>query len=386
MDDRSYSELLDLIYETPVSAEAWPAAMAKLNEAFRGHISTLLARNLRAGTLNYAESGAGPAAAADYLRNWDARNSFLQKTSLWRAGAIEADYEIVPKAELVATDIYNGFWRRHDMHAMLRLTIVADGDRRLGMSLIRTKNRGEVDEGDRRMARRVMPHLQRAARLAGRIEDMGLIASAASRLLDLNPVAVVLFDERQRVVFANRKALAMAERGDGFTLRRDRMEAACPSDNEALQALIASAVGSPRRPSQSRGGAMALGRASPAREVVIAAGYIPASAVALFGRKAAAYALVSDPLAAPSPPSSIPQQLFGLTSAESRVAERLMRGESLEEAASALTIKTATARWHLHALFQKTGVSRQSELVRLLMSLPWATGGDPAQPIADDEH
>ena len=63
-------------------------------------------------------------------------------------------------------------------------------------------------------------------------------------------------------------------------------------------------------------------------------------------------------------------ELFGLSAAEGRFAERLMLGESPEEAAAALNIKVSTARWHLASLYRKTGTRRQAQLVRLLMSLP----------------
>ena len=64
------------------------------------------------------------------------------------------------------------------------------------------------------------------------------------------------------------------------------------------------------------------------------------------------------------------RQLFGLSPAETRVAQRLMMGDSPEQAAAFLEVKIATARWHLAALYRKTGTSRQAQLVRLLMSAP----------------
>ena len=61
---------------------------------------------------------------------------------------------------------------------------------------------------------------------------------------------------------------------------------------------------------------------------------------------------------------------YGLTAAEIAVAERLMNGDTPQQAAAALGIKVSTARFHLAALFRKTEMRRQAELVRLLLSLP----------------
>jgi DNA-binding CsgD family transcriptional regulator len=57
------------------------------------------------------------------------------------------------------------------------------------------------------------------------------------------------------------------------------------------------------------------------------------------------------------------------------VAERLMLGDTPEQAAAVLEIKISTARTHLTALFRKTETTRQTELMRVLLSLPWMDEG-----------
>jgi DNA-binding CsgD family transcriptional regulator len=60
-------------------------------------------------------------------------------------------------------------------------------------------------------------------------------------------------------------------------------------------------------------------------------------------------------------------RLFGLTSAEARLAALLADGMSLAEAAAALAISEGSARTYSKRIFAKTGVSRQAELVRLVL-------------------
>ena len=55
---------------------------------------------------------------------------------------------------------------------------------------------------------------------------------------------------------------------------------------------------------------------------------------------------------------------------EASLAQRLMMGESPEQAAQSLSIKISTARWHLSSIYRKTGTRRQADLVRILLSLP----------------
>jgi pimeloyl-ACP methyl ester carboxylesterase/DNA-binding CsgD family transcriptional regulator len=57
---------------------------------------------------------------------------------------------------------------------------------------------------------------------------------------------------------------------------------------------------------------------------------------------------------------------FGLTTAESRLAAKLLQGRRISDAAADLGMTASTARWHLRNIFSKTGTRRQADLLRLL--------------------
>jgi DNA-binding CsgD family transcriptional regulator len=61
------------------------------------------------------------------------------------------------------------------------------------------------------------------------------------------------------------------------------------------------------------------------------------------------------------------QRLFGFTHMEAGLALAIADGLTLEEAAERLGIKKNTARTYLRFIFCKTGVSRQSQLIRRLL-------------------
>ena len=58
----------------------------------------------------------------------------------------------------------------------------------------------------------------------------------------------------------------------------------------------------------------------------------------------------------------------GLTPAEARLAEALMAGNCVRDAASLLEITEGTARTYLKRILHKTGACRQSDLVRIVLS------------------
>ena len=62
------------------------------------------------------------------------------------------------------------------------------------------------------------------------------------------------------------------------------------------------------------------------------------------------------------------RRLFDLTPAEASLALALANGLTLDEAADGLNIRKNTARAHLRSIFSKIGVTRQTTLVRVLLS------------------
>lgn len=72
-------------------------------------------------------------------------------------------------------------------------------------------------------------------------------------------------------------------------------------------------------------------------------------------------------------------KLFGLTPAELSLAVLLGDGLTLDEAAQELSIARNTARAHLRAIFAKTGVSRQTMLVRLIVTSLAQLGSEEAR-------
>jgi DNA-binding NarL/FixJ family response regulator len=62
------------------------------------------------------------------------------------------------------------------------------------------------------------------------------------------------------------------------------------------------------------------------------------------------------------------RRLYGLTEAEARVVSALTLGETVEQIAVAHGVRVSTVRAQVRSIFEKTGVHRQTDLVRLALS------------------
>lgn len=73
----------------------------------------------------------------------------------------------------------------------------------------------------------------------------------------------------------------------------------------------------------------------------------------------------------PVPDEQALRLLFGLTPTEAKVARLLALGLRTEEVAERLFVSHTTVAFHLRNLFMKTGASRQSDLVALVLAAGW---------------
>jgi len=74
----------------------------------------------------------------------------------------------------------------------------------------------------------------------------------------------------------------------------------------------------------------------------------------------------------PLPDADTLRQMYGLTPSEANVALLLAQGRRSEEVATELGVSPTTVAFHLRNLFSKSGVTRQSDLVVLVLSAGWA--------------
>jgi DNA-binding CsgD family transcriptional regulator len=94
---------------------------------------------------------------------------------------------------------------------------------------------------------------------------------------------------------------------------------------------------------------------------------VEAEIPALGRSRPVAMILIADPEAERSTRRERLRREFGLTAAEADVALEILKGDGRDAAAERLGITVATVRTQLLRIFEKTGVSHQAELVRLLL-------------------
>lgn len=208
-----------------------------------------------------------------------------------------------------------------------------------------------------------VPHIRQAMTLTAHLNCNESQKQIYEEGLERLNLGVIVLDETARLLRANSTARHVLSRADGLKLVGRHLAASTPTETRELRRLLESARAHPRQAS-----AICLGRPSGRRKLAAVVRGIPLAkgteglatpAVAIFLR---------DPDTLTEPAQEIARQLFDFTPAEAHLAVELLNGLSLDEAASKLGILRNTGRAHLRAIFSKTGVTRQSELIRVLLN------------------
>lgn len=206
---------------------------------------------------------------------------------------------------------------------------------------------------DLRIAERLLGHLLRARHHVSRAANAERQFSVCSQALDRLAVGAVFLDADGAVLRSAGLADDVLGARDGLSLRRGRIAAKDGGEDRVLQSAIRSALGGTAREPVT----LAISRPSMARDLGVIVQPLAHGAVVL----------IRDAERGSAPENSVLQQLFGMTPTEAELARRLSTGLTLDESAESMSISRNTARAHLRAIFSKSGITRQTELVRLML-------------------
>ncbi|HLG84574.1 MAG TPA: PAS domain-containing protein [Bradyrhizobium sp.] len=212
----------------------------------------------------------------------------------------------------------------------------------------------------------------RAMRLIGVHSDItdhiNIQAVEQARLaetLDLLRCAVILTDARGHLIRLNRAAEDLLERKSAVRVRHNIVRASCSAADRALGAALRLAADA----SDQRDGLVV--KLSDDEDLPVFAHVLPIGRVRTESLPEAPAVLAifiqdSDHIRDAVGPLA---NAYRLSPAETRLLSNILGGRNLPEAATELGVSADTVKTQLRAIFRKTGVNRQSELIMLASRL-----------------
>ncbi|CEA02572.1 hypothetical protein BN1049_00796 [Pseudomonas saudimassiliensis] len=384
LDD--YDRIVGLIHDGALETEQLSLALDELRVLFQANYVSLILRAPCADSMGITLISGQPewAGKLAYFNDyrWDAPLGRMPADQVYSMD------QLMSREEWESSTYYRDYSQPNDVYHIMGANIATADAGVLGFRLTRSQRQPAFDEQDRALCLRLLPHLRRSLQvhnLLGRSESLGnLYAAAVNRL----SVATLVLDAAGGVLQLNDVARELLGQADGLKLVGSRLEASYPSDNRELHKLIRDAVESKDAP-QPRGAREALSVARPSGEVSLGVVVEPiAGAEWAEGRgQPAVMVYIRDAVGKSQVDNRVARELFNFTPAETALSLQLANGLSLEEAAEELGIMRNTARAHLRAIFSKTGVRRQAELVRVMLNSVGSLGrGGNISPLHKPIH
>ncbi len=362
-------ELVTLIYKGPIEPIPWQGFLTALCQRMGCSNAGLVLRLSRQGTPPLIIWGRPPAIDDDQARRINETHADLGhldplRNALTRPGDILTLSEVTSPEALSQNRFYQEIMRPYGIAHELGMYVCEPGGWEANVGLTSGPDDGDFTQAHKNMLIVLRPHLEQALALFSRIRRDETELQAMIDTLDRLTICTFILDGTGQVIRTNVAARKLLGASDDIRTADDRLALSHKAGNTALQQLVTRAIAARRRGERFTEalrvdsdierplGMLVRTIETPTRHVSDAE---PAAVIYVSG------------LETGQPLERLVSQIFDLTPSEAHLAALLAAGLSLAEAARKLDLTENTVRSYCKTILSKTGVSRQADLVRLIL-------------------
>jgi DNA-binding CsgD family transcriptional regulator len=363
--------LLDKIYAAAEEPEVWEAALSGIMTSF-----DVMGVNFFINVGSPSPEGIALTSGMD-LQTLERYNEYYFKLD----PMVRASFEFPPgvflsseylfsETDYTNTEFYVDLNRPAGIHHIFGTTLARSATSYAALSMIQPRGVGTIQGEELELFLQLIPHLQRSIQIFERLQQAEKRLAYFEEVVERITCGVIFVDAGGAVVHANAAARSMALENDGLSLDRDCVRGAVSDDTKALGRMVTQTIETATGEAGGCAEAIVLSRPSGKRPYQVVAAPLSGRQHQRCSCRALAALFVTDPEATPETPEHLVRALYGLTPAESRVAESLLQGANPSEISDRNGVSLATVRSQLRSIFDKTETRRQSELVSVLLRGP----------------
>jgi DNA-binding CsgD family transcriptional regulator len=359
--------LSEVIYEGVLETPPWHSLLKRLEDYLSTKSASLVIRR---------PSDHGPGSTITLYENLEAMRDF--ETSRYK----DSPFAELPEdqvfclsdrvtlRELEELDHYKYFMKVYDVTDLMGFDVCdnqSDNHIRLRLRVVRLGSEPKFSESDRQRLASIIPLMKKSLTIYSRMEIRGISQEIYQQLLASMDIASFILGSNYEVMAKNYLAEQVVKNKDGLFLDNKKLYCTNPLDQQKFTDLCDGLLNARSEDdsvfllenfSLSRGKADA--RWSALVRPVNSRGFMGAEA------NPELLLLVRDASRRQIPSPRLLIDVFGVTPAEARLMLKLIDGLSLTAAAQALGISRNTARTQLSAIFSKTNLNSQTQLVKLV--------------------
>lgn len=361
--------LIGAIYEGPMQSPPWHTALQLLQESLKAKHVTLMLRPPSPDSQGVMIN-TGPVTTQG-IESYETHFFALDPFVRLKEGEVVTAEELIGKSWL-DSPVYLEYLKPLDIRHLLGADIYTQEGIECRLRITRSHEAKPFAADDKAVVRFLLPHLKRSIQLHARLDflecERQLFAGTVNRML----LGMVSYDQNGTILETNQEARRILAEKDGIWLSGNNIVVEGSHEGRELQRMIKQAL-APAPPAGAQGPsvveALAVTRPSGRSKLGVLVKAIPLGQWSESKHRPAAVVFLRDPEANTVQPShELVRRLFDLTRMEATLALLLAEGFTLDEAAEKMNVRRNTARTHLRSIFCKTGVTRQTMLVRLLLN------------------
>lgn len=363
--------LIEAIYEGILQDPPWQDFLTGLREPLGADIAAIFLQPPEPGSRVVMLVEGGRAEGIDsYKRGQFVFDPFIDLPD----GEVVTLHEFISTEALLDSDFYRLTMKPSGLYDFLGADLRVPGEFEARFRLARYEGKPRFGQQDRELLGLITPHLQRAIRIHARLNQLSserdLYAGAVQQL----SLGTILLDGEGRIQQLNPLARELLAQRDGLSLVDGRLRLNSSERSAALQAAIDQVLSNQRQAVPAMVEVIRVPRPSGRADLGLVVRAVPRGHFSEGVAVPAVAIFISDPERQGGADAEVLQRLFDFTQAEARLALLLADGYSLDESAAAIGVTRNTVRTHLRSIFTKTGVTRQTLLVRLVLNSVAALG------------
>lgn len=370
-----FSAVVGKIYDAAVDPGAWPAGLDAIRTFADSKTAVLMSHDVFDKSPPWqVEVGHGEPWTALYHEKYLGENPFMEDVPDLDTGEQIYASSRPQYATLFESDFYKGWLKPQSLIDATLLVVEKSMTNMTTLSNVRSEDQGLFDAAALARIHLLFPHLRRAVLIGRALEDQRRRLADDAAILDSLAAGMFLLGARGELVQANAAGEAMLKVRWPLRVGSRRLEVTVPAANHALQAAIA-AGGDGDVGLGGRGVSIPVYSGDGGDEIVLH--LLPLNAVRQHAIDAgagagagAAFVLFARRIdRADSAAVAVFAERFGLTPKEATVLQTVVEVGGVPQAADVLGLSPTTVRTHVTGIFNKSGVRRQAEVIRLLMEM-----------------
>jgi DNA-binding CsgD family transcriptional regulator/PAS domain-containing protein len=361
-----FSATVEAVYDAVVEPERWKEAVRRIAALCTSPVASVGVYDFANGdNVKMFDHGYSPEFWMKY-QPYAQEHPILSTAGLLPVGAVTTIALSCGDEEYFGSRIYREVFQPAGYCDFIGLLALRTGSRVGYLHACRTIDQPRYADMQVRIFNLLSKHVCRAMQISDLFNLSTIRSQALEQTLEALAAGVFLIARDGRVVHMNGVARSQVQSARALRLAGNRISAIDPDAARALASTMARVVDDE---AETVAGQHAI--ALPGRD---GSGFIATILPLGRGRRqdfskpfaAVAAIFVQNPVAPPIFPGEAFAKLYGLTGGELRVALAMAPGLQPQAIADVLGIGLQTVKTHLQRIFQKTGTSRQVDLVALM--------------------